>query len=122
MRHFFVAVAALATSVVAQTAGFDPMYVPYVNQIVKVGQTLHIVWDPSTYSGTVRIELMKGGSPTTLQVDSVPLVQKLDNSQGYYGWEVPSSIAGYATYGIQITLDNTGNSTFQQSNPFKITQ
>jgi hypothetical protein len=127
MRHFFVAVVALATSVYAQTQaatkGFDPMYVPYVEQNVKVGQTLHIVWDPSTYTGTIMIQLMRGSSPSTLETDSAPLVQNLDNSQGYYGWQVNSSVVGHTTYGLQITLENVGsdgNRTFQQSNHFHI--
>jgi hypothetical protein len=122
MRHFFVSIAVLAASVFAETPGFDTIYVPYQGQSVKLGDTLHIVWNPNSVSGTVMLQLMEGASPTTLELDPVPLAIKVDNLDGYYGWAIPSSLGSFATYGIQITLDGTNNQTFQRSFPFTIKQ
>jgi hypothetical protein len=124
MRHFFVSIAVLAASVFAveTTPGFDTIHVPYQGQSVKLGDTLHIVWDPNSVSGTVMLQLMEGDSPTTLQLDPVPLAIKVDNLGGYYGWAIPSSIGSFPAYGIQITLDGTQNQTIQRSFPFTIKQ
>lgn len=72
MRYSLISAAlALASSVFAQTPGFDAISSPTQGQSVAAGSTLDIVWDPANYTGTVTITLLEGGSPSTLSLGPV---------------------------------------------------
>ncbi|KAM3064929.1 hypothetical protein ACMFMG_011243 [Clarireedia jacksonii] len=114
MHYLFISAALLASSVFAQTPGFDVITSPTENKIYKVGTPLNITWVPNAVTGTIMIQLMEGATPGTLQS-----VNNLDN---HYLWTIPSTVGNFATYGIQITLDGTENKTFQWSFPFHIEQ
>ncbi|RDW74001.1 hypothetical protein BP5796_07443 [Coleophoma crateriformis] len=120
MRYSFLsaAVAALASFASAQTAGFDAISKPTSGQILTAGSPFQIVWAP-TAEGTITITLLQGATASTLQLGQT-VVANIDNSAGAYVWDVPTSVAGYATYGFQITLDSDPK-TLQYSFPFQIT-
>lgn len=64
---------ALAASVCAQTAGFDPITAPTQDQTMAAGSTLDIVWEPTANysSDTVTITLLQGATPSTLELGNV---------------------------------------------------
>ena len=69
MRFSVAAVLAIATSVFAQTDGFDVISNPYAGEKVIAGLPCEIKWAPSSeYSGTVRIDVLGGSTPQTLDV------------------------------------------------------
>jgi hypothetical protein len=73
MRYSYVsaAIMAFAPAVFAQVAGFDAISVPAQDQVVKVGDKLDIKWDPNSVAGTVKLQLLEGATPATLQYDPV---------------------------------------------------
>lgn len=73
MRYSYVsaAILAFAPAVFAQVPGFDAIYVPAEDQVVKVGEVLNIKWDPNSVAGTVKISLLEGATPATLNYDPV---------------------------------------------------
>ncbi len=74
MRSSFISAAALAfaSAVYAQTAGFDPITQPIMDENVPAGQPFNIVWEPSaSYTGTVTIQLLQGATPSTLSKGAV---------------------------------------------------
>jgi hypothetical protein len=69
MRFSFASVVAFATAVLAQTEGFHPLVKPAEGEVVPAGSTYEIVWQPdATNPGSVSIDLLGGGSPSTLLV------------------------------------------------------
>lgn len=128
MRYSFVsaAILAISSSVFAADATlyFDTITVPANLQVVPVGSTLDITWDPTTAESintdTVTINLLQGATQSTLQYASSPVASSIKNSLGTYAWTVPSAVFGYATYGFQI-VDASNSSLFQYSYPFSIT-
>lgn len=56
------ALAAFAATVIAQTADFDPVFKPEMNQEIPAGKTFEITWEaPAKYAeGTVALELIGG--------------------------------------------------------------
>jgi len=124
MQYSFISAAflALASSVVAQTAGFDVITSPVKDQKVAAGSPFEIVWQPGKYTedkDTATISLLQGATPETLQPGQV-VVASVKNSLGKYTWNVPSDIPAFDTYGFQITLDSD-KAIFQYSFPFHIT-
>lgn len=73
MRYSYVsaAILAFAPAVLAQVPGFDAISVPAEDQVVKVGEVLNIKWDPNSVAGTVKISLLEGATPATLNYDPV---------------------------------------------------
>ena len=76
MRYSFVsaAVLSLASTIFAQTAGFDAMTSPTQDQSVAAGSSLNIVWDAGNYtadSDTITITLLQGADPSTLSKGQV---------------------------------------------------
>lgn len=62
------AVLAFATSVFAQTPGFDVISKPTKDEQVPAGATYEIEWAPnSNWTGTVTLSLLGGASQGTLQ-------------------------------------------------------
>ncbi|PQE20881.1 gpi anchored serine-threonine rich protein [Rutstroemia sp. NJR-2017a BBW] len=122
MRYSYVsaAIMAFAPAVFAQVAGFDAISVPAQDQVVKVGDVLDIKWDPNSVAGTVKLSLLEGATPSTLQYDPVVIATGVNNLDGHFAWTVPASVGSFAAYGIQITLDGSADKTFQWSNHFKI--
>ncbi|TAQ90459.1 hypothetical protein B7494_g1181 [Chlorociboria aeruginascens] len=120
MQYAFVsaAIVALASSVFAQTAGFDAITAPTKDLNATAGDSLDIVWQPGAQTGTVTLSLLQGATPDTLQSGGV-VASGIDNTLGTYTWAIPASTGQYATYGIQITLDSN-TSIFQYSFPFHI--
>ncbi|RDL36732.1 uncharacterized protein BP5553_06084 [Venustampulla echinocandica] len=113
-----VALAALASSVVAQTAGFDVMTSPTQDQEIPAGSSFDIVWTPGSVEGTISITLMQGEAPKLLLLGET-VASGIKNSLGKFKWTVPSTSA-FKTYGFQLTLDSDPT-TFQRSFPFHIT-
>ncbi|KAG9238826.1 Ser-Thr-rich glycosyl-phosphatidyl-inositol-anchored membrane family-domain-containing protein [Amylocarpus encephaloides] len=109
-----VAAAALAP-VLAQTPGFDPITAPTADQTLPAGSSFDITWTPSADEGTVKIVLIQGESPTTLQ-QGPTVASGIQNSAGKFTWTVPGN--DFNTYGFNISLDNSDK--FQLSNPFHI--
>ncbi|RYO78536.1 hypothetical protein DL764_010109 [Monosporascus ibericus] len=115
---FIASSLAFAASVTAQVAGFAAMSAPAEGEVVPAGSTYTIQWGAGGYTGSVRITLLGGRTPETLEVgeDIATGVQITDES---YNWEVDCSLGEMATYGIQITSE-ADPSTFQYSFPFHI--
>ncbi|KAF4630793.1 hypothetical protein G7Y89_g7345 [Cudoniella acicularis] len=111
------ALTALASSVVAQTPGFDTIISIVQDQNVTAGSSLAIVWQPGSVLGTVSISLLQGADPKSLQLGPV-IKANATNTDGKFTWSVPTNSL-YATYGIQIALDSDPT-TFQYSQPFHI--
>jgi len=121
MRYSIIsaAILALASSVFAQTAGFDAITSPSQGQNVVAGSSLDIIWQPGSQTGTITITLLQGSSPAFLSPGQT-VASSIDNTLGKYTWSVPSSLSSDSTYGFQITLDSAPT-TFQYSFPFQIT-
>lgn len=67
MRFSVATVLAIATAVFAQTDGFDVISNPYAGEKVLAGLPCEIQWAPSSqYQGTVRIDVLGGTTPQTL--------------------------------------------------------
>lgn len=69
MRFSVAAVFAIATSVFAQTDGFDVISNPYAGEKVLAGKPCEIKWAASTdpkFQGTVRIDVLGGATPQSL--------------------------------------------------------
>ncbi|KAF4631925.1 hypothetical protein G7Y89_g6211 [Cudoniella acicularis] len=63
----YAAVLAFLKSVIAQTAGFDPILSPTGDQTVVAGSSLDIVWQPSSqYTGAISIQLLQGATPSAV--------------------------------------------------------
>ncbi|RYP76133.1 hypothetical protein DL771_001957 [Monosporascus sp. 5C6A] len=109
---------AFAASVTAQVPGFAAMSAPAENEVVPAGSTYAIRWGAGAYTGTVKISLLGGATPGTLEVgDQIASgVMITDES---YNWSVDCKLGEKATYGIQITSE-ADPSTFQFSFPFHI--
>ncbi|RYP21758.1 hypothetical protein DL767_009187 [Monosporascus sp. MG133] len=120
MRSFAVIASSLAfaASVTAQVAGFAAMTAPTEGEVVPAGSTYTIQWGAGGYTGSVRITLLGGQTPETLEVagDIASGVAITDES---YNWAVDCQLGELATYGIQITSE-ADPSTFQYSFPFRI--
>jgi len=118
MRYSFAAVLALASSVFAQTAGFDVISKPGNFEKVPASSTYNIVWDPKPeHAGTVTISLIGGKDQKSLQ--PVGTLGKADNSAGKFEWAVSKDLGDQEIYGIQITWDED-KTIFQYSFPFHI--
>ncbi|KAL7950629.1 Ser-Thr-rich glycosyl-phosphatidyl-inositol-anchored membrane family domain-containing protein [Trichoderma barbatum] len=111
---------ALVSSAFAQTADFDPVFVPTDNQIIPAGAPFTVQWDaPAKYAaGTVTIELIGGATQATQQVLGT-IATGIKNSQKSYTWNVDASLGTQAFYGLIIRLESNP-SVFQYSNPFHI--
>jgi len=120
--RFAVSAAALAafiSTVLAQTADFDPITKPVKDEDVPAGSTYDITWDLTPkYTGSVTLSLLGGKTPGTLV--ALGSIGTADNGDGKFAWDVDASLGDDATYGIQITLDSD-KTIFQYSFPFHIT-
>jgi hypothetical protein len=65
------ALVALVSSVVAQTAGFDTITSPTLDQDIPAGSSFDIVWEPESVDGTVTITLLQGATNSTLEAGPV---------------------------------------------------
>lgn len=69
MRFSITALFAFATTVLAQTEGFNVITKPVKGEKVPAGSTYEIVWQPSAaHPGEITIGLLGGSSPQTLSV------------------------------------------------------
>lgn len=120
MRYSFLSAAflAFASSVVAQTAGFDAITAPTQDQNIPAGSTFDIVWQPGNVTGTITLTLLQGATASTLEAGPV-VAANIDNTLGTCKWNVPAS-STFATYGFKLTLD-ANTTEFQYSFPFHIT-
>jgi hypothetical protein len=119
MRFSITALFAFATTVLAQTEGFNVITKPVKGEQVPAGSTYEIVWQPSAaHPGEITIGLLGGSSPQTLSVVDT-IAKGVDGEDGSYSWSVPSSLGDLATYGIMITLESDA-SVFQYGFPFQI--
>jgi hypothetical protein len=114
------ALVAMASSVLAQTADFDPVYTPDNNQVIPAGQVFEITWSaPEKYAEeTVSIQLIGGATQDSQQVLS-DLVSGIPNTDESYQWTVDASLGAHAVYGLKVILDSDP-SVFQFSMPFQI--
>lgn len=113
------AILALASSVFAQTPGFDVISKPTKGEVVPAGSKYLIDWEPSTnWTGTVTIDLLGGPDQAGLQNLSV-IAKGVDSTAGQYSWAVDKTIGELNTYGLRITLDSDPT-VFQYSFPFAI--
>lgn len=119
MRFSITALFAFATTVLAQTEGFNVITKPVKGEKVPAGSTYEIVWQPSAaHPGEITIGLLGGSSPQTLSVVDT-IAKGVDGEDGSYSWSVPSSLGDLATYGIMITLESDA-AVFQYGFPFQI--
>lgn len=111
---------AMAASVLAQTADFNPVYTPESGSVVPAGSTFEITWDaPAQYAdGTVSISLI-GGATQNAQVPLAQIAAGIPNSQESYSWTVDPSLGAEAIYGLIIRYESDP-SIFQYSQPFQI--
>ncbi|KAH6666567.1 hypothetical protein B0J14DRAFT_642887 [Halenospora varia] len=118
----FFALAAFVSAASAQVFGFDTITAPGKTTgttSLTGGQDFEIKWEPNTVTGTVTVSYYQGTATNTLELGGV-VKANVTNQDGKVAWTVPS--AGFATYGIKITLDSdTTGVTFQWSDPFTIT-
>ncbi|KAB5580602.1 Ser-Thr-rich glycosyl-phosphatidyl-inositol-anchored membrane family-domain-containing protein [Coniochaeta sp. 2T2.1] len=116
------AVLALASSVFAQTPGFDVISKPTDGESVPAGSTYLIDWEPSTsnasWNGAVTIDLIGGAVQKDQKVLST-IAKGVPSSAGEYSWAVDASLGSLAVYGIRITLESDPT-VFQYSFPFTI--
>jgi hypothetical protein len=119
MRFSIAATLAFATSVVAQTAGFNVMTKPTQGEEVPAGSTYEIVWQHGAeHPGPVTIELI-GGPTQPEQIILKTLVSGYDASAESYSWSVDSDLGDLAVYGLKLSLDSDPT-IFQYSFPFRI--
>lgn len=109
---------AFAASVMAQVPGFAAMSAPTEGEVVPAGSTYTIVWGAGAYTGSVRITLLGGQTPETLEVGG-DIASGVDITNESYSWNVDCTLGEMPTYGIQITSE-ANPSTFQYSFPFHI--
>lgn len=110
---------ALASSVLAQTPGFDVISKPTKDEVIPAGSTYLIDWEPSTnWTGPVTIDVLGGPNQGGLQPLSV-LAKGVDSAAGQYSWAVDKTLGTLNTYGIRITLESDPT-IFQYSFPFVI--
>ncbi|OIW35161.1 hypothetical protein CONLIGDRAFT_43356 [Coniochaeta ligniaria NRRL 30616] len=113
------AILALASSVFAQTPGFDVISKPTKDEVIPAGSTYLIDWEPSSnWTGTVTIDLLGGPDQAGLQLLSA-IAKSVDSAAGEYSWVVDKTIGKLKTYGIRISLDSDPT-IFQYSFPFAI--
>jgi len=63
----YAAIAAFASSVLAQTAGFDAITKPAKDESIPAGETYTVEWTPAAkYTGTVKLGLIGGASNLSL--------------------------------------------------------
>jgi hypothetical protein len=115
----YAAVAALASSVLAQTTGFDAITKPAKDETIAAGETYTVEWTPAAkYTGTVKLGLIGGASNLTL-VPMGDIGSGIQNSAGKYEWAVGAGLGKDNVYGLTITLEKD-TTIFQYSNPFHI--
>lgn len=114
------AILAMASSVLAQTAGFNPVFTPESGSVVPAGSVFEITWDaPAEYAdGTISISLI-GGATQNTQVPLADIAAGIPNSQESYSWTVGSSLGAEAVYGLILRYESDP-SVFQYSMPFHI--
>jgi hypothetical protein len=114
------AILAMAASVFAQTADFDPIFTPADGQVVEAGSTLDITWEaPAKYADAIVTISLIGGPAQKQQVPLMDLASGIPNSALTYTWTVDASLGAEAVYGIKIALESDP-SVFQFSMPFTI--
>lgn len=120
MRSVAVAVSSLAfaASVMAQVPGFAAMSAPAEGEVVPAGSTYTIRWGAGAYTGSVRITLLGGQTPETLEAGG-DIASGVEITNESYNWAVDCTLGEMATYGIQITSE-ADPATFQYSFPFHI--
>ena len=81
MRFSFVyaTVFAAAPSVLAQTSGFDAITTPSTNATETAGTSMDIVWEPAGVTGNIKIQLLQGATPDTLQLGQIVIGSQLDS-------------------------------------------
>ncbi|KAH8648989.1 hypothetical protein BGZ60DRAFT_204858 [Tricladium varicosporioides] len=102
----FFALAAFVSAASAQVFGFDTITAPGKTTgttSLTGGQDFEIKWEPNTVTGTVTVSYYQGTATNTLQLGGI-VKANVTNQDGKVSWKVPS--AGFATYGIKITLDS----------------
>ncbi|PHH67209.1 hypothetical protein CDD81_2978 [Ophiocordyceps australis] len=114
------ALVAMATSALAQTADFDPIYTPTTNQEIEANTTFTITWKapPKYQNEKVSIHLI-GGETQNKQVPLSDIDLNVDNSANSYAWKVDASLGSANVYGLVIKLKRNPE-VFQYSMPFKI--
>jgi hypothetical protein len=111
---------AMASSVLAQTVGFDSVHTPENNAVVPAGQVFEVTWTaPEKYADeTVSIQLIGGATQGSQQVLS-DLASGIPNTDQVYLWTVDASLGAHAVYGLKVILDSDP-SVYQFSMPFQI--
>jgi hypothetical protein len=120
MRFTVSAVLAMATTVLAQTADFNPIYKPESQSTINAGSTFEITWEaPAKYAeATVSIHLI-GGVDQDHQVPLLDIASGIKNSANKYSWTVAADLGAANVYGL-IIRDESNPEVFQYSNPFHI--
>jgi hypothetical protein len=120
MRFTIPAILAMATSVLAQTPDFNPIYKPEKESTINAGSTFEITWEaPAKYAqSTVSIHLI-GGVDQDHQVPLLDIASGIQNSANKYSWTVAADLGKAAVYGL-IIRDESNPEVFQYSNPFHI--
>ncbi|PGH17938.1 hypothetical protein AJ79_00837 [Helicocarpus griseus UAMH5409] len=112
----FVAVAAALTPAdISKDPSGNPIAKPGLNELVPVGETYTITWEPTT-PGKVSILLLRGPSNNVVPIET--LADSIEND-GTYDWTPSTSLEGDTTgYGLQIIVEGTGQ--YQYSTQFGI--
>jgi hypothetical protein len=109
-----------ASTVVAQTAGFDVFTQPSTpGSSIAAGSTYTIKWVPSSPAGPISIILLQGASNTTLQPGPT-IAKSIESTTGSYAWNIPSTLQAFQVFGFKLSLDSDPT-TFQYSTYFSIT-
>ncbi|KAH8737361.1 Ser-Thr-rich glycosyl-phosphatidyl-inositol-anchored membrane family-domain-containing protein [Ilyonectria robusta] len=122
MQFSAAAVLAFVATAVAQTTGFDSVFVPASGEVVPAGSSFTIEWTaPAPYNDAddlVTIGLI-GGATQNTQVPLLTVATGVKNAGGSYTWSVPADLGELAFYGLTFTLESD-TSIMQYSNPFTI--
>ncbi|PHH81242.1 hypothetical protein CDD82_1219 [Ophiocordyceps australis] len=111
---------AMATSVMAQTADFDPIYTPKENEMIPAGSIYTITWKaPEKYQHEIVSISLIGGDTQNTQVPLQEIDSNVVNSANSYAWKVDKDLGKDNVYGLVFKLKSNPQ-VFQYSMPFKI--
>ena len=93
----------------------NPIFTPGLNEVVPVGESYAITWNPTT-DGKVSLQLLRGPSNNVVPIGVI--AESIDNI-GYYHWTPDADLEpDTSRYGILLTVEGTGQ--YQYSTQFGI--
>ncbi|KAG2235297.1 hypothetical protein BDF21DRAFT_497253 [Thamnidium elegans] len=100
MKSFFVAIAALAATVVTAQNNIVSITSPLMNAVYTAGQDAVISWINPTVDTIPKIMLAKG-DPLALEVVAT-IAENVDAKKGSYTWKIPADTAPGNDYAFEL--------------------